>query len=160
MDYENLPRLTAKENAFVMHYFSDALNDRAKAYKLSYDCKNSSEKTIYEEASKLLKNPKITPWIAYYEESLQEYQEQEIKYTRRDFFDDLDRIRAKTEDSPKTISVALKAIETKGKAFGYLKENINLSGSTTLNMGTVELDNGQEVTFDVGSATNESTRDT
>ena len=144
MDNQNLPSLTVQQNAFVFHLFTDSIGDRAKAYKLSYDCKNSSEKTIYEEASKLLKHPKITPWIAYYEQSLQEFQENEIKYTRQDFFNELDRIRAKTEDT-KNVSVALKAVELKGKA--------------VVQMGNVEVQ-GEEIKFDVGADVDDSSRDT
>lgn len=158
MDINKLPSLTPKENAFLFHFFTDCLNDRSKAYKASYNCKGSTEKTIYEEASKLLKNPKLTPWIEYYKASLQEYQENEIKYTRSDFFNDLDRIRAKTEDT-KNVGVALKAIELKGKAAGHLKDKVELSGGTVVQMGNVQVQ-GKELTFDVGTAADDSTRDT
>ena len=154
MNAQNLPSLTVQQNAVVFHLFTDSIGDRAKAYKLSYDCKNSSEKTIYEEASKLLKHPKITPWIAYYEQSLQEFQENEIKYTRQDFFNDLDRIRAKTEDT-KNVGVALKAVELKGKAAGHLKDNVEISGKTVVQMGNVEVD-GSAINFNVGSGINEA----
>lgn len=154
MTNDNLPSLTTQQNAFVFHLFTDCIGNRAKAYKLSYDCKNSSEKTIYEEASKLLKHPKITPWIEYYEESLQDYQEKEIRYTRQDFFNELDRIRAKTEDT-KNVSVALKAIELKGKAAGHLKDKVEFDGKTVVQMESIEVD-GEQVSFDVGSDTNEA----
>jgi hypothetical protein len=145
----DLPKLTPKENAFVFHLFTDCINSPTKAYKLSYDCENSSENTIYVEASRLMKNPKITLWIEYYESTLQEFQKEEIKYTRKDFFNDLDRIRAKTEDSQKTVSVALKAVELKGKSLGYLKENVELSGSTTVQMGEIKIDN-KALDFNIG----------
>lgn len=154
MTNDNLPSLTTQQNAFVFHLFTDCIGNRAKAYKLSYDCKNSSEKTIYEEASKLLKHPKITPWIEYYGESLQDYQEKEIRYTRQDFFNELDRIRAKTEDT-KNVSVALKAIELKGKAAGHLKDKVEFEGKTVVQMESIEVD-GEQVSFDVGSDTNEA----
>lgn len=150
IEFTELPKLTMKENNFLFHYFTDALKDRAKAYKLSYDCENSSEKTIYEEASKLLKNPKITPWIAHYEKALQDFQENEIKYTRQDFMNELDRIRSKTEDSPKTIGIALKAVELKGKTSGHLKDNVELSGNTTVQMGSIEV-GGKEMAFNIGT---------
>lgn len=158
MSIQNLPELTMQQNAFIFHFFTDAIGDRAKAYKLSYDCQNSTEKTIYEEASKLLKHPKITPWIEYYKQSLQEFQENEIKYTRQDFFNELDRIRAKTEDT-KNISVALKAVELKGKAAGHLKDNLEISGKTVVQMGNVEVQ-GEEIKFDVGADVDDSSRDT
>lgn len=146
---KDLPKLTPKENAFVFHLFTDCINSPTKAYKLSYDCENSSENTIYVEASRLMKNPKITLWIEYHESNLQEFQKEEIKYTRKDFFNDLNRIRAKTEDSPKTVGVALKAIELIGKSLGYLKENVELSGSTTVQMGEIKIDN-TALDFNIG----------
>lgn len=148
----DLPKLTPKENAFVFHLFTDALNSPTKAYKLSYDCKNSSERTIYVEASRLMKNPKITLWREFYEKTLQDYQQEEIKYTRKDFFDDLDRIRSKTEDSQKTVSVALKAVELKAKSCGFLKENVELSGNTTVQMGEIKVDN-KTLNFNIGGKT-------
>ncbi len=148
----DLPKLTPKENAFVFHLFTDALNSPTKAYKLSYDCKNSNERTIYVEASRLMKNPKITLWREFYEKTLQDYQQEEIKYTRKDFFDDLDRIRSKTEDSQKTVSVALKAVELKAKSCGFLKENVELSGNTTVQMGEIKVDN-KTLNFNIGGKT-------
>lgn len=156
MNNNDLPELTIQQNAFVFHLFTDCIADRAKAYKLSYDCKNSSEKTIYEEASKLLKHPKITPWIKHYEQSLQDFQENEIRYTRQDFFNELDRIRAKTEDDKKTVGIALKAVELKGKTSGHLKDKVEFEGKTTVQMGDVTLD-GQALNFRVGNNNNDNT---
>lgn len=124
----DLPKLTPKENAFLFHLYTDCLNFPTKAYKLAYDCKNSSEKTIYVEASRLMKNPKITLWREYYEKTLTDFQEEEIKYTRRDCFNDLDRIRSKTEDNQKTVNVALKAVELKGKLAGHFTEKHMVTG--------------------------------
>lgn len=149
----NLPKLTPKENAFVFHLYTDCLNSPTKAYKLAYDCKNSSEKTIYVEASRLMKNPKITLWREYYEKTLMNFQKEEIKYTRKDFFDDLDRIRSKTEDNQKTVSVALKAVELKAKSCGFLKEKVELSGSASVQMGEVKIDN-QTLNFNIGGGVN------
>lgn len=149
IDDVDLPKLTPKENAFVFHLFTDCLNAPTKAYKLSYDCKSSNERTIYVEASRLMKNPKITLWRKYYEQTLLNYQKEEIKYSRKDFFDDLDRIRSKTEDSQKTVSVALKAVELKAKSCGFLKENVELSGNTTVQMGEIKV-NGESLNFNIG----------
>lgn len=145
----DLPKLTSKENAFVFHLFTDCLNAPTKAYKLAYDCKNSKESTIYVEVSRLLKNPKISLWREYYEKNLQDYQEQEIRYTRKDFIDELERIRAKTEDT-KNVGIALKAIELKGKSFGFLKDNVELSGGAVVQMGEVKI-NGEALSFNVGN---------
>lgn len=146
---EDLPKLTSKENAFVFHLYTDCLNNPTKAYKLAYDCKNSKENTIYVEVSRLLKNPKITLWREFYEKNIQDYQEQEIKYSRKDFIDELERIRAKTEDT-KNVGIALKAVELKGKSFGFLKDNVELSGAAVVQMGEVKI-NGDALSFNVGN---------
>lgn len=149
MDIKDLPQLTAQQNNFVFHYCSDCLLDRRKAYIASYNCDNSSEATIYKEATKLLNNPHITPWIEHYMQSLQDFQENEIKYSRRDFFEELERIRSKTEDSPKTINIALKAVEIKGRSAGLLDNKVELTGGATVTMGDVTVD-GKAMSFNVG----------
>ena len=156
MNIQNLPQLTAQQNNFVFHYCSDCLLDRRKAYVASYNCDNSSEATIYKEATKLLNNPHITPWIDHYMQSLQDFQENEIKYSRRDFFEELERIRSKTEDSPKTINIALKAVEIKGRSAGLLDNKVELTGAATVTMGNVEVD-GQVMQFNVGVSNDNNT---
>ena len=145
----DLPKLTPKENSCVLNFFTCCMGNKVQSYKKAYDCDNSNENTIYKEACKFFKNPKITPWIEYYEKSLQEYNENEIKYTRKEFMDELDRIRAKTEDNQKTVGIALKAVELKGKASGLLKDNLELSGGTTVQMGCVEI-GGKQMEFNIG----------
>ena len=156
MDIKDLPQLTPQQNEFVFHYCSDCYLDRRKAYIASYNCQNSSEETIYKEASKLVNHPHITPWIEHYMNSLQKFQEDEIKYSRRDFFEDLERIRSKTEDYPKTINIALKAVELKGRAAGHLDNKLELSGNASVTMGNVEVE-GQVMQFNVGAGNENKT---
>lgn len=160
MNTNELPKLTAQESKCVMNYFTCYLGNKVQSYRNAYDCKNSNENTIYKEACKFFKNPKITPWLEYYEQSLQEFNEEEIRYTRKEFMEELDRIRSKTEDNQKTIGIALKAVELKGKASGLLKENVQLSGTTTVQMGNVEV-GGQPMEFNIGTndAANNTTND-
>lgn len=55
-------KLTAKQEAFANKYFE--CDNATEAYKFAYDCKSMSDKTINEEACKLLSHPKISPRIA------------------------------------------------------------------------------------------------
>ena len=160
MNQDNLPKLTPQESKCVMNYFTCNLGNKVQSYKNAYDCRNSNENTIYKEASKFFKNPKITPWLDYYEQSLNEFNEEEIRYSRKEFMEELDRIRSKTEDNQKTIGIALKAVELKGKASGLLKDNVQLSGTTTVQMGNVEV-GGKPMEFNIGTnnATNNTTND-
>ena len=156
MNFEELPKLTEKENKAVLYYCTDCLGNKSAAYRKAYDCKNSSEKTIWKEASKLFSNPRVTPWIEYYNKVLQQHTETEIKYTRTDLFEELERIRVKTEDSNKTVGIALKCVEIKAKASGLLKDNIDNSTKLTVQMGAITHDD-KTLNFDVGEDVNTST---
>ena len=50
-------KLTIKQERFYDLYIE--LGNASEAYKKSYDCKNMSDKTVYEAASRLLNNGKI-----------------------------------------------------------------------------------------------------
>lgn len=146
--FEELPKLTKQQNDCVLYYFTCCMGNKIQSYRKAYDCKNSNEKTISKEAAEFFKNPRITPWLEYYTQTITEFQQNEIKYSLADFFEDLERIRVKTEDSPKTVSTALKAIELKGKAFGLFNDK-EVNSSVVVNMGSIEK-NGKELKFDIG----------
>ena len=149
IDFNKLPKLTSKQNACVFYFFTSELGNKIQSYKKAYDCSNMLEATIAKEANEFFKNPTITPWIEYYQQNLVKHQLEEVKYSFSDFFNELDRIRAKTEDSSKTVSVALKAIELKGKAFNYLDKDNQQATQVVVNMGNVKVD-GKELTPNIG----------
>ena len=66
---QNLPKLTYKQQKFVMRYVQNGGN-ATEAYKFAYECSGMSNDTIHSEASKLLKHPKVAPWIEYYQNNL------------------------------------------------------------------------------------------
>ncbi|MCD8378378.1 MAG: terminase small subunit [Candidatus Gastranaerophilales bacterium] len=113
-----LPKLTEKQQKFVLRYLING-NNATEAYKFAYDCKKMSDVSINTEASKLLKNPKVTLWFKYAQNNIQQVFQEEIIYSALDCFNELERIRDKTEDNNKTVSVALKAVELKGKLAGH-----------------------------------------
>ena len=151
MEADKLPKLTPQQNKAVLYYCSSCAGNKTASYRKAYDCSKMSEKTIYKEASELFKNPHITPWIDYYNKVIQHHTENEIKYTRTEFMEDLFRIRAKTEDNAKTVSVALKATELMGKASGLLKDNAENNTSVFVQMGQIEKD-GKVLEFEVGES--------
>jgi phage terminase small subunit len=55
--------LTFKQENFCKEYIKNGGN-ASEAYRKSYNCKNSSDKSVWEAASKLLKNAKVAPRIA------------------------------------------------------------------------------------------------
>lgn len=123
----DLPKLTEKQQQFVLRYAING-NNGAEAYRFAYDCEGSSEPTINSEVNKLLKNPKITLWLNQAKANVQEVFEDEIKYSAKDCFDELERIRDKTEDDSKTVNTALKAVELKGKLAGHFVDKHEVKG--------------------------------
>lgn len=125
----DLPKLTEKQQQFVLRYAING-NNGAEAYRFAYDCTGSSEATINSEVNKLLKNPKVALWLDKANTNVQQVFEDEIKYSAKDCFDELERIRDKTEDSSKTVNTALKAVELKGKLAGHFVDKHQVTGGS------------------------------
>ena len=64
--------LTAKQEAFCQG-IADGLG-QADAYRAAYDAEDMKENSVYVQASKLMKNPKITQRIAELKSQVQEKQ--------------------------------------------------------------------------------------
>lgn len=64
--------LTAKQEAFCQG-IADGLG-QAEAYRAAYDAEDMKENSVYVQASKLMKNPKITQRIAELKSQVQEKQ--------------------------------------------------------------------------------------
>ena len=83
-----LPKLTGKQQQFVLYYNINGGN-ATEAYKKSYNCEGMKDTSINVEASKLLKNPNVSLWIKQAEKNIQQVFEDEIKYSAKDCFDEL-----------------------------------------------------------------------
>jgi len=123
----DLPKLTEKQQQFVLRYAING-NNGAEAYRFAYDCNGSSEATINTEVNKLLKNPKIALWIKQAEANVQEVFEDEIKYSAKDCFDELDEVRARAKKDKGNYSQEIKAIELKGKLAGHFVDKHQVTG--------------------------------
>lgn len=55
--------LTPKQEAFVRAYVETGC--ASDAYRASYDCSSMTDKSVHENASKLLRNAKVAPRIAH-----------------------------------------------------------------------------------------------
>ena len=148
-----LPKLTEKQNRFVLAYGN--CRKPIEAFKLAYDCSNMNANTIYVEASRLMKHPKIAPWIAYIEESSQKVAIEELNYSIRDCFDEVDEMKkiallSLDKSGNPNINAAIKAVELKGKLAGHFdKDNKEQVSGTITVMGEVVID-GEELNFEVG----------
>lgn len=62
IDASELPDLTGQQQEFVRHILSG--KTASDAYRAAYDCSNSSQNTVWCEASKLRNDPSVAQWIA------------------------------------------------------------------------------------------------
>lgn len=148
-----LPRLTYKQQKFVMRYIQNGGN-ASEAYRYAYDCSKMSDKAINVEASKMLKNPNITLWIEHYQKNVQDFINEEIMYSTNDAFQELEELQQKSMTSSKTFNIAMKAIENKCKLKGLFTDKVEVSGGATVQMGSVEID-GNALTLKIGEPANE-----
>lgn len=123
----DLPKLTDKQQQFVLRYTING-NNGAEAYRFAYDCEGSNEATINSEVNKLLKNPKITLWLNQAEANVQQVFKDEIIYSAKECFDELDEVRARAKKSGGNYQHELKAIELKGKLAGHFVDKHHVTG--------------------------------
>lgn len=145
-----LPRLTYKQQKFILRYIQNG-DIASEAYRYAYDCLNMSVDSINVEASRMLKNPKITLWIEHYQGNIQNHIEEEIIYDVDDAFKEFDEIQQKCMLSPKTYHIAMKAVENKSRIKGLLKDKVEVSGGATVQMGSVEI-NGIPLELKIGDS--------
>ena len=122
-----LPKLTDKQQKFVLNYIING-NNATDAYRKSYDCTKMSDKSITVEASKLLKNPNVTLWLNQANCNVQEVFQEEIKYSVKDCFDELDEVRSRAKKDKGNYSQEIKAIELKGKLAGHFVDKHVVAG--------------------------------
>ena len=104
--------LTPKQEAFAICVSKGMTY--ADSYRESYDAENSNDNTIYENASRLMADSKITARIDILKAGIVKAVEDEIAYTAKDCFDEFHDIkeRAKKNDN---LNAEIKATENKGK---------------------------------------------
>ena len=142
-----LPKLTKKQQTFVMRYVVNGDN-ATEAYRYAYDCKLMKEENINSEASKLLKNPKVTQWIKLYKSNVQKVCQAEVIYTAKQAFSELNELQARCSESLKTYSVEKSCIDTKCKIAGLFTDTA-LTQAVTVNMGNIKVD-GNDLNFEIG----------
>ncbi len=162
-DYDiepELPKLSEQQNSFVKLIMQGYLP--TDAYIEAYDC-NGKRATAYVEASRLLKNPKITPWIEYANKVKQEHLKKNIQYTIDDAFNEFEEMKiialeSKDQYGRPNVQAANKAIEMKCKLKGLMSDDANINNSITMQMGDVEV-NGVPLEFNIGDEINATTND-
>ena len=123
----DLPKLTTKQQNFILRYMING-NNASEAYRSAYDCSSMSSEAVNVEASRTLKNPKIALWIEQAENNVKQVFNDEIKYSAKDCFDELDELKKKSEKNITTYSVAKGCIELKGKLAGHFVDRHQVTG--------------------------------
>ena len=119
-----MDKLTLKQEKFVQEYLSNGGN-ATQAYKVAYDAKNTSSKTINENASRMLAKSKIKARLNEYQEKTQET----VLYTAEKSFNKLNELLALAlcpdgENGRMNLQAALKAEELKGRLVGLYTERV------------------------------------
>lgn len=122
-----LPKLTTKQQQFVLHYTINGGN-ATEAYQKSYNCKDMKYTSITVEASKMLKNPNISLWLEQAKSNVQEVFEEEIKYSAKDCFDELAEVQQRAKKRGGNYQHEIKAIELKGKLGGLFVDRQHITG--------------------------------
>ena len=148
----NLPKLTEKEHSCLKRYLTNGYK-KSEAYRYAYDCSRMNTASIYVEASKFFKNPKITLWLDYYRQNTEKAVKDELNYSAMDYFNDCEELKlvaleCRDKYGNPNVSAAIKADENKAKVCGLLKDQIIHSGNVT-QMPSVVV-NGEELVLNIG----------
>lgn len=113
--------LTPKQEAFALAYIQTG--NASEAYRLAYDTSKMTEKSVNENASKLLKHAKVAPRIAELRAPVVE----KAGLTLEKHLDDLLRLRNMAVKDAKW-TAAIQAEIARGKAAGLYVERTELTG--------------------------------
>lgn len=154
----NLPKLTEKEHSCLKRYLTNGYK-KSEAYRYAYDCSRMNTASIYVEASKFFKNPKITLWLDYYRQNTEKAVKDELNYSAMDYFNDCEELKlvaleCRDKYGNPNVSAAIKADENKAKVCGLLKDQIIHSGNVT-QMPSVVV-NGEEFVLNIGEGVEEN----
>lgn len=120
-------KLTPKQEKFCQNIVSGT--NPAQAYREAYKPPTANNNTIRVEAHDTLKNPNVSLRI----EELRKKQEEELIYTAKDSFLNLEKAQEKAIEQG-NIQAYLKAEELKGKLLGLYteKRDIDIKGQQTI----------------------------
>lgn len=158
---DNLPKLTEKQEKFLFEIFINR-KSQTDAYCCAFDCQTMSRRNICIEASKLMKNPNITPWVEHNRKNRQEVNDNEVHYSQKDFFNELEdlhiiALESLDKNGNPNVVAAKGIVELKGKTKGYLKNELELSGGTVVQMSEVKVGE-EQLSFEVGAETDATSK--
>lgn len=153
MNENDLPKLKGSKRKFVM-YLANNCKSASEAYRCAYNTKNMNRASVWKEASKLLKDPHVTPWLQWIEENQTEVAKTEVRYNREQAIYDADELllmalECKDKNGNPNVNSALKAFELKNRLVGNFEEDNKQRAGEFKIMGSVMLDE-KELDLKVG----------
>lgn len=133
MDEKDLPKIKGQMKKFVM-YLANNCKSASEAYRYAYNAENMKSNTVWKEASKLLKHPKVTPWLKWIEENQTEVAQNEIKYNTEQAICDADELLLMALEnqgkySEPNLGAAAKFFELKNRLAGNFKQDNEQQGA-------------------------------
>jgi phage terminase small subunit len=114
-------KLTPKQEAFALAYVETG--NASEAYRRSYDSSKSTEKSIWQSASRLLADIKVASRIAELQERAVKRHDVTVDSLTREL--DEDRKLARSLDMP---SAAISAVMGKAKLHGLAADRVAMGG--------------------------------
>lgn len=133
--------LTPKQEKFCQGIVKGL--SQADAYRDAYNCKNSSDEVIWNEASKLMKRREVSIRI----DELRKEVTQEIKFTVADALKEFNEAQENLRLQNNWVGFG-KITTEKAKLLGLYENDGSVNVSVTM-MPTVEID-GKELELDIG----------
>jgi hypothetical protein len=128
---QDLPILTINQQKCLLEYLKNGGN-KSEAYRAVYNCENMKDNSVWTEACKFFKNPKVAQWALYYEKNVRENAIEELNYSIKDAFTEFEKLRELAQAGSKSYSVAHRCIESKAKLAGFFKDNFTVDVSYDL----------------------------
>jgi phage terminase small subunit len=112
-------KLTPKQEKFCQKYIE--LGNASEAYRAAYDCKRSTDKTVWESASKLMADPKVSARITSLQALHQKRHEVTVDSITRELDEDRALARQLKQPAP-----AITAVLGKAKLHGLLEDKVTI----------------------------------
>lgn len=126
-EQDDLPELTPQRREFVFLMLQG--KTASDSYRAAFDCSNSTDRTVWCEASKLKHNPDVAQWLAVARKAGMGA----AKVTLDGHVSELERLREIAIDSG-NIGAAVQAEQLRGKASGHYTENVRLEVTDPVNI--------------------------
>ena len=147
-------KISKTQQKFAMQYVLNGENG-SSAYRSAYKADEMKASSVWVEASRLLKNPKVALWIEYYRQNQKETILDEFKYTQAQAFNEIDEmliiaLKELGKNNTPNLSAATKLLDMKNRLAGNYEKDNQQKALQVTTMGSVLVD-GLPVLPEVGT---------